>query len=167
MKIKLLTLLLLIFTSSLLAKNVKFAWLTDTHIGYKNTDKGLESIVSSINKTDSIDFVVATGDITEKGTSKELETAKSILDKLNKPLYILPGNHDTKWSETGGAKFIEFWGDDKFVFQFDNSLFIGLNSGIPWRGGGGHIQPDDLIWLEEKLAKSDSGTHVYFLFIIL
>ncbi|MBL1214847.1 MAG: PQQ-binding-like beta-propeller repeat protein [Ignavibacteriae bacterium] len=162
MKIKLLTLLLLIFASSLFAKNIKFAWITDTHIGYKNADKNLELIVAAINKIDSIDFIAATGDITEKGMTGELESAKGILDKLTKPLYVLPGNHDTKWSESGGAKFIELWNDDKFSFTIDNSLFIGLNSAIPWRGGGGHLQPDDLIWLKDELAKSDSGTDVYF-----
>ncbi len=162
MKSKLLTLLLLIFVSTLYAKGTKFCWITDTHIGYKNADNELESIVNSINDLEDVQFVVATGDITETGKNIEIETAKNILDKLNKPYYIIPGNHDTKWSESGCTKFIELWNDDKFSFIQDSTLFIGLNSGIPWRGGGGHIAPEHLLWLKDELSKSESGTDVYF-----
>ena len=162
MKSKLLTLLLLIFVSTLYAKGTKFCWITDTHIGYKNADNELESIVNSINDLEDVQFVVATGDITETGKNIELETAKNILDKLNKPYYIIPGNHDAKWSESGCTKFIELWNDDKFSFIQDSTLFIGLNSSIPWRGGGGHIAPEDLLWLKDELSKADSGTDVYF-----
>ncbi len=162
MKSKLLTLLLLIFVSTLYAKETKFCWITDTHIGYKNADNELESIVNSINDLEDVQFVVATGDITETGKNSELVSAKIILDKLNKPYYIIPGNHDTKWSESGCTKFIELWNDDKFSFIQDSTIFIGLNSSIPWRGGGGHIAPEDLLWLKDELSKADSGTDVYF-----
>ena len=162
MKIKLKLILLLLIATSIYAKDIRFCWITDTHIGYKNADEELSAIVNSINKIDSIDFVVATGDITEKGTNKELETAKNILDKLTVPLLIIPGNHDTKWSESGGSKFIELWGNDRSEYKIDNSIFVGLNSGIPWRGGGGHLKPDDLLWLDDILSKTDSTTEVYF-----
>lgn len=143
------------------AQEYEFAWLTDIHIGYPEADTQLDSIVNLINYFEEIKFVIATGDIAEKGRDEELERAKEVLDQLNVPYYIIPGNHDTKWCESGGTKFIQLWRDDKFSFKHNNDLYIGLNSGIPWRGGGGHIKPDDLRWLENELSDLDSATHVY------
>lgn len=146
-------LLLILFVSivTISAQNYKFAWLTDTHIGYPDADAELDSVVALINSLDDIKFVIASGDITEKGTNEELESAFGILEKLKVDYYIVPGNHDTKWSESGTTKFTELWGDDRFSFKHDNTIYIGLNTGIPWRGGGGHFAPEDLRWLEEEL----------------
>ena len=148
-------LLFLILSFPLNAQNFQFGWLTDIHIGYTDANEDLKSVVQKINQNPNIKFVIASGDIAEKGKNEELEIAKSILDELNKPYYIIPGNHDTKWSESGTTKFAELWNDDKFSFKQGNSLFIGLNSGIPWRGGGGHFTPEDIKWLKEELESHD------------
>lgn len=153
--------LILISYLQLNAQDFQFAWLTDLHIGFTNADVDLENCINKINNNQNIKFVIASGDITEKGRNSELEKVKSILEKLNKPYYIIPGNHDTKWSESGLTKFTELFGDNKFSFKQGNSLFIGLNSGIPWRGGGGHISPEDLNWLTEEL-ESNSFKELFF-----
>lgn len=134
-----------------IAQPFKFAWVTDIHIGYPKADEDLRTIVNDINHRSDIQFVIASGDIAEKGRNDELELAKRILDSLKVKYYIVPGNHDTKWSESACTKFIELWKDDKFTFEFNGVKFIGLCSGIPWRGGGGHIFPEDLTWLDETL----------------
>ena len=90
--------LLLILSAAVLAQEFKYAWITDTHIGSPGAKKNLESVINNINNKKDIVFVVITGDISEKGMDVELETAKSILDSLTIPYYIIPGNHDTKWS---------------------------------------------------------------------
>ena len=153
--------LFLLFSVNLSAQH-KFAWITDTHVGYEPAAGELESVVMMINSFDDLDFVIASGDITEKGRNSELEEAKSILDKLNKPLYIIPGNHDTKWSESGCTKFAELWDDDKFIFELNDYVYIGLNSGIPWKGGGGHLKPNDLNWLKNELSEIDTTKEVFF-----
>lgn len=132
------------------------------HLGYNEADLELDSVVQSVNARSEVDFLIASGDITEKGFDEELERAKETLEKLNIPYYIIPGNHDTKWSESGTLKFIELWGDDKFAFTEKGTKFIGLNSGIPWRGGGGHIAPQDLSWLKEELSNTEKGTEIVF-----
>ncbi len=161
MKMKNIALFLLISTISLYAQDYKFAWISDTHIGYKNADEELDSVVQAINSFEDLSFTIISGDIGEKGRNDELETAKGILDKLKQPYYIIPGNHDTKWSESGAIKFTELWGDDKFYLEKDNDIYIGLNSGITWAGGGGHIKPEDIKWLEEKLADTDSTKNLF------
>jgi predicted MPP superfamily phosphohydrolase len=83
----------------------KFAFLSDTHIGVKNADEDLRRSVADINTDAGIEFVLISGDITELGTEDEMLLAKSILSKLNKPLYIQTGNHDGNWSPSGGRIF--------------------------------------------------------------
>lgn len=153
------TTIILIFIIQTLSGQIQFAWITDTHIGSPNAENDLIQIVNDINRRD-IKFTIITGDITEKGLNSELHQAKSILDKLNKPYFIIPGNHDTKWSESGCTKFLEIFGDDKFIFYYDNFYFIGLNSGIPLRGGGGHIAPEDVEWLKAKLGRLNFDTKI-------
>ena len=149
------------FSFSLFAQEYQFAWISDLHIGSPNADKYLDSVVTLINQNSDLQFTIASGDITEKGRNIELEEAKQILDKLNKPYYIIPGNHDTKWSESGGLKFKELWNDDKFIFEFKNDVYIGLNTGILWKGGGGHFTPEDLIWFENELQKIGNRKEIY------
>lgn len=148
-------------TASIFAQKYQYAWISDLHIGSPNAEKYLDTIVTLINSNDDLQFTIASGDITEKGKSSELQKAKEILDKLRKPYYIIPGNHDTKWSESGGLKFKDFWKDDKFIFEFSDDVYIGLNTGIIWKGGGGHFAPDDLVWLENELQKIKHNTPIY------
>ena len=159
---KILLALIFVFIGITEAQQYKFAWITDCHIGAGNADNELDSVVTIINYMSEINFTIVSGDITEKGKNNELDKVKSILDKLKKPYYIIPGNHDTKWSESGTLKFLELWKDDKFYFEFNNTVFIGLNSGIIWRGGGGHFTPENISWLETKLNKIAKGKEIIF-----
>src|SRR5512145_2874001 len=80
----------------------QFALVTDTHIGSSTSADDLRRTVADINASDSLAFTIFSGDITEFGSDAEFHLAKQILDSLTKPWYIVPGNHDTKWSESGG-----------------------------------------------------------------
>jgi outer membrane protein assembly factor BamB/predicted phosphodiesterase len=162
MKIFLILLFSLLNSVSSFPQNYKYALITDTHIGAPDASKDLRLLVNDINKREEIKFVVATGDITEKGRNSELEQAKQILDGLKVKYYILPGNHDTKWSESGCTKFIELWGNDKFQLDYQNVRHIGINSGIPWRGGGGHVSVEHLDWLKNILNETPSEQEIIF-----
>ncbi len=130
----------------------QFAWLSDTHIGISNAEEDLRSSVRDINSMDSIKFVILSGDITELGWNAQFDTAKRILDSLNKPYYIIPGNHDTKWSESGCTQFSKVWGSDRFVFEYGGFRFIGLHEGPIMRMGDGHFAPEDLRWMDSVLT---------------
>ncbi|NTV81707.1 MAG: hypothetical protein HGA24_09840, partial [Candidatus Aminicenantes bacterium] len=86
-----------------------FAWLSDTHVGSDRGAADLRASVADINKQGSFAFVLVTGDITEMGLYANLRTAKDILDGLRVPYHIIPGNHDTKWSESGGSDVTRLW----------------------------------------------------------
>src|SRR3982751_2872029 len=95
--------LLMIFTGFVVAcgqNAFHFAHVSDTHIGSTNAEEDLVRTVHSINNDTSLSFVIISGDITDVGSDEELQRAKQILDSLNKPWYIVPGNHDSNWSES-------------------------------------------------------------------
>src|SRR5687768_231775 len=93
-------------------KPFRFAFISDTHIGSPNgsAEEDLRRTVRDINAQSNIAFVVLTGDITELGTNEELILAKQILDSLGIKWFIIPGNHDTGWSESGGVMFTTIFG---------------------------------------------------------
>ena len=146
-------------------KPFRFAFLSDTHIGSPNgsAEEDLRRSVADINHMTDIAFVVITGDITELGTDTEIKLAKEILSELKVKYYIIPGNHDSGWSESGGVTFGEIFGDDKFAFEFNGISFLGCASGPYVRMSDGHIPRDAVIWLEKELKKIGPQKPIIFL----
>jgi outer membrane protein assembly factor BamB/predicted MPP superfamily phosphohydrolase len=134
----------------------RFALVTDTHIGGDGADDDLRRTVNDINADDSLAFVIISGDVTEFGSDNELSLAKEILDGLDKPWYIIPGNHDTKWSESGANSFRRIFGDEAFAFRHDGWLFLGTNSGPNMRMGPGQIPRENIVWLDSVLNVSSN-----------
>ncbi len=131
--------------------NFQFALVSDTHIGGEGAEADLQRTVNDINANDSLAFVIISGDVTEFGSDTELLLAKKILDALNKPWYIVPGNHDTKWSESGGNSFRKIFGAEAFAFRHSGYLFIGTNSGPNMRMGPGQLPRENIVWFDSVL----------------
>lgn len=154
----------LLFVQNSLAQNFKFAHISDTHIGSSNNaTEDLQRTVSDINSQPNLDFAILTGDITEMGTDKELALAKNLLDQLKIPYYVVPGNHDTGWSESGGVSFIREFGYDKFVLEHKGYKFIGCASGPYVRMSDGHIPRDAIVWMDSVLAKTSKDKKLIFI----
>lgn len=145
------------------AQTFKYAFVTDTHVGTATGEEDLRRTVNDINKQTDLDFIVVTGDVTEMGTKLELKLAKSILSELKKPFYVIPGNHDTGWSESGGVDFIREFGDDKFTFDHNGYRFIACASGPYVRMSDGHIPRDAVIWLDKVLKNTSATMPVIFI----
>ncbi|MBL7742217.1 MAG: PQQ-binding-like beta-propeller repeat protein [Chitinophagaceae bacterium] len=143
----------------------RFAFISDTHIGSPNgsAEEDLRRTVRDINAMNDIAFVVLTGDITELGTNEELKLAKQILDSLDVPWHIIPGNHDTGWSESGGVGFGTVFGNDKFSFEYNGIRFIGCASGPYVRMSDGHVPRSAINWLDKELAALKPQQPVIFL----
>lgn len=139
----------------------RFAWLSDTHVGSETAADDLRAAVRDINTMPDIRFVVISGDITEYGSRAQLTLTKEILGALRVPLHIIPGNHDTKWSESGATDFPRLFGSDRFVFDHGGYRFIGMHQGPLMKMGDGHFAPQDVRWLDETLA-SVRGRPVVF-----
>lgn len=134
----------------------KFAFISDTHIGSATGAEDLRRVVKDINADTSLKFVVHTGDVTEFGADTELELAKQILDSLNKPYYVIPGNHDANWSESGANSFRTVFGKETFSFSYDGYLFLATGSGPNMRMGPGQIPHEAIVWLDSTLKEVKS-----------
>ncbi len=133
------------------AQTFRFAHVTDTHIGGSTGAEDLMRTVEDINRQTDIDFVVISGDVTEFGSEEELLEAKSIISKLNKPCYVVPGNHDSKWSESGNNDFVRIFGAEGFSFEKNGFLFIGTASGPNMRMAPGLIPREQMVFLDSIL----------------
>ena len=137
----------------------RFAQLTDIHLSPNNpnpTEDLLRSI-AQINATDSIDFVLVTGDIAEEGDRTTMEKVKSCLDLLKVKYYVALGNHETKWSDSGCTAFGEIFGGERFEFEHKDFLFLGFNSGPLMRMAYGHVVPQDIRWMTETMDRYNAG----------
>ena len=134
----------------------RFAHLTDLHLSPNNPNptEDLLRSVAQINATDGIDFVLVTGDITEEGDRASMEKVKSCLDLLKVKYYVALGNHETKWSDSGCTAFGEIFGSERFEFEHKGFLFLGFNSGPLMRMAYGHVVPQDIRWMTERMEQA-------------
>ena len=158
-------LLLSLFATLCLAQPIRFAFVTDTHVGAPETAiEDLQRTVNDLNSQSDIDFVVITGDVTDYGSEEEFVAAKRVLDGLTKKWHIFPGNHDTKWSENGCNSFRKVFGTERFSFDFGKYRFIGCGSGPNMRMSPGLASREDVLWLRDEAARlAVSGQPVIFM----
>lgn len=137
----------------------RFAQITDIHFSPNNPNptEDLLRTVAQINATDSIDFVLVTGDIAEEGDRATMLKVKETLDLLKVKYYIALGNHETKWSDSGCTAFEEIFGGERFEFEHKGILFLGFNSGPLMRMANGHVVPQDIRWMTERMNLFNTG----------
>ncbi|HWQ93466.1 MAG TPA: metallophosphoesterase, partial [Clostridia bacterium] len=145
------------------ADSFRFAWLSDTHVGSHTAADDLRASVRDINSLTGLTFVVISGDVTEYGSREQFTLAKSILSELRIPYHIIPGNHDTKWSESGATDFPRLWKEDRFYFEHGGYVFVGLHQGPLMKMGDGHWAPQDVRWLERTLKRTKRGQPIIFI----
>ncbi len=129
--------ILLLTCTSSLAKSVEFALVSDTHLKPSNSqtefsesEKNIIFTIQSINANKDIDFVVFLGDMIDKSNMKSLESFMNIAQSLNKPYYLVFGNHDSY--QAGGIPKEDF---SEFVHAYnkrqpkvDTSYYFKANS---------------------------------------
>lgn len=142
----------------------QFAHVSDIHINLTNQTsvEDLRRTIHDINANPDLQFVIISGDITEFGADEELKMAKTMLDSLNKPWYIVPGNHDMNWSESGGNSFKKIFGAETFAFKNHGYLFIGTNCGPNMRMSPGQVPRENLVWLDSVLKATPKDMPVIF-----
>jgi outer membrane protein assembly factor BamB/Icc-related predicted phosphoesterase len=134
------------------AQTFRFAHVTDTHVGGSTGAEDLLQTVEDINQLTDVDFMILSGDVTEFGSEEELIEAKSIFSKLTKPCYVTPGNHDSKWSESGNNDFVRIFGAEGFSFEKNGFLFIGTASGPNMRMAPGLVPREQMVFLDSTLV---------------
>ncbi|WP_226678031.1 metallophosphoesterase family protein [Mesobacillus jeotgali] len=140
----------------------------------------LQKAIKEVNLSNP-DFVVVTGDMMYGQMNPqeyiyEYEETYRVLQKLNVPVYIVPGNHDYYAQDAtlaDGAKYWEqYFGPQYFSFDYGSyAHYIGYNS-FDWhkfdRSGngtvsvptwGGQIREEQLNWIKEDLAANAKTAH--------
>ena len=140
---------------------LRFAWLSDTHVGNRGEDD-LRKVIDDINSQDGLNFAIVTGDITDFGAVAQYHLAKQMLGRLKIPFHVVPGNHDCKWSDSGGAWFGRVFGRARLAFDAGGFRFLGIHQGPILKNGDGHFSPEDVRWLGEQLARAAPGQPVIF-----
>lgn len=142
-----------------------FAWISDNHLGsFAYAEDDLVQAIEDINANGSIEFVVLTGDLTEFGVTSEFALLKEKMAALNKPYYMVDGNHDVNWSENGTTTFGNFFEGNapRFCFDAHGIRFIGCGSGPMLRMGAPHIPREELNWVKSVLDTTHTDMPVMF-----
>lgn len=102
---------------------IRFAFISDTHQWLDD----LEAEVRDINRrSDSIDFVIHAGDVTDFGATNEFQWTRDRMQKLKIPFVVLLGNHDCLG--TGNQSYEAIFGNPDFSFIAGRVKFVCLNT---------------------------------------
>ena len=148
-----LVLLLALLPAEAQDRPVKFAFLTDIHISVGSQRiENLKRCIDDINSQPDIQFTVFGGDITDFGSDVEITLAKGLIDALENPYWIVAGNHDAKWSESGCNTFARVFGYEHFEFEAGGVKFLGCNCGPNMRMAPALIPHETLTWLDSVVV---------------
>lgn len=138
--------------------NLRILFMTDMHVTPGNAhEEAFGKLVPEINaEKDAYDFCVVTGDLTNMGSDDELAAFKNILDRIELKSYVIPGNHESTWSENACQTIDKLWGSDRFEFKHGDYYCIAFSTGPYMKMGDGHVKAEDLNWLEAKLKENAS-----------
>ena len=110
-----------------------------------------ELLAEHIRSMDGVDGVFFTGDTVDYPSGANFRRAKKFLDSLEKPCYIVPGNHDAVSDESDDDTknaFYEIMGDvpEYFVSELDGFDILGFADGFI------SMTDSQVQFLEERLA---------------
>ena len=141
------------------------AQISDIHIvepgcktlGVAAMEDNLVQVINHINQLNlKPDVVLITGDITDNGRMVEVENAARLLEALNSPYFIIPGNHDDRdsiWVNFAGTACPSRTGEFiNYVVEGNDVRLIGMDSTIV-NASGGELCNARLAWLDERLSE--------------
>ena len=167
-----LCLLLLLSVPASIAKDMKFAQITDVKYNEKNSEN-IQKVVNEINKQKDIEFVVFTGDNISKPSKQDLKAFLKQVKKLNCPFYVVIGDKDVnKRKDLSKLQYSKFINKNVFgykpktpnyTFQKNGVVFVVLDGAkdvIP--STIGYYKEDAMIWLENILKEKQNKNVIIF-----
>ncbi|NLT96007.1 MAG: PQQ-binding-like beta-propeller repeat protein [Clostridia bacterium] len=131
----------------------RFIHITDTHVGSANGNKYTPAVVQDIlTNFNDAGFVVHTGDVTEVGMPQEYEKYLAMIKPLPMPVYHIPGNHESRWTDAGKGYFRSYLGPTYTSWNYQGIHFVALDSSIA-QGQNGSLDKAMLEWLKKDLAQ--------------
>ena len=145
-----------------------FAQITDFHLkcdgqllrDVLDSAGALKAAVRHLNVLDPRpDLVFATGDLVNEPDGRAYRVLRELLDELEMPVYVIPGNHDDRDMMLGTFGDLGYLPRDGEFLHYtieDRPLrFIALDTIIPGSVGG-EMCPSRLAWLEDRLAEESA-----------
>ncbi|MDQ0471913.1 phosphodiesterase [Labrys wisconsinensis] len=112
------------------------------------------------------DCLIISGDLTDCGLVEEYQLLKGLLDRLDMPVYLIPGNHDRRENLTDvfagypgiapGAQRVRYAVEDHPV------RLIALDTVVPGASRG-ELDAQSLAWLDETLAARPHAPTIVFM----
>jgi 3',5'-cyclic AMP phosphodiesterase CpdA len=91
---------------------MRIVQISDTHVSREHPERAREfaACIQFINRLDPApEIVVHTGDVAHNGTAEEYAIARGLLDELNAPYFVIPGNRDNR------SELIRAFADDRHI----------------------------------------------------
>lgn len=129
--------------------------ISDLHRGTRPAP-ALDDALVALCQELSPEIVVASGDLSNRGRTTELEQAKALLERLPAPALAVPGNHDIPYTLPARVthpwdRFVAVFGTTDPVLRTPHAVVCGLNSARPWRHQGGRLDAGRLAAAEAAL----------------
>jgi 3',5'-cyclic AMP phosphodiesterase CpdA len=137
--------------------------VSDLHTGTREeleVEQALQALVQRVGP----ELIVASGDLTNRGTRSEHERAALLLRSFGPPVLAVPGNHDLPY--TFPARFTRPWAEFERQWQTTEPTHsseaihvVGLNSVRPYRHQGGALRGEQLRGAAERLQAAPEGAY--------
>src|SRR5919109_1604044 len=132
--------------------------VSDLHVGTREEPEVEGDLRTLVAESDP-EVVVASGDLTHRNTPEQHERAAALLHSLERPLLVIPGNHDIpRWPPSRFTRtFDEFrriWPELEPTYRSDTLVVCGLNSVRPWKQQGGALRDSQLTRIARTLAEA-------------
>ncbi|MEC5342844.1 phosphodiesterase [Brenneria populi] len=125
----------------------------------------------AINKLNALterpDAVVISGDIVNCGHPREYQVAHNVLQMLDYPMYVIPGNHDDKQNFLNAMRpLCPSLGDDAENMRYAVDAFplrlLFIDSSLAGQSKG-WLTPATLSWLEQQLSQHPTWESALFM----
>lgn len=140
------------------------AHLSDLHFGRIAYPRIVDALVEEINGGE-VDVVVLSGDLTQRARHREFKDARSLIERLDPPVLVVPGNHDVYpwWRPvrrlvTPLRRYRQYVTQDLAPFLRTDTVAVqGLTSAFGATIKGGRIGPADRQRLQTAFEAVDDA----------
>jgi 3',5'-cyclic-AMP phosphodiesterase len=139
-------------------KPILLAQLSDLHIGANENGVDpvphLQAVVEAVRSLpNQPDAVLVSGDLTDDGADAGYRVARGLLERLDAPLHVLPGNHDDR-GRLRAAFGLPGEGNEPIRYSADvgELRLVVFDSNVPGQDPG-RYDAEQLRWLDEELRE--------------
>jgi predicted MPP superfamily phosphohydrolase len=133
-----------------------FIAVNDMHYLDQRCGPWLEGAVRQMKAhPEKIEFCLLAGDLAENGRAEQLAPVRDLLKGLQKPTYVVVGNHDYLTQDDRNPYEELFPERINYHFEHRGWRFMGLDSSEGQKAKATSVQTATLQWLDETLPKLD------------